>query len=472
MFKCVNIVVARGDYQGTMYFRFKYNRVMKYYRQDASKHKDGRIHPSQTITQKHRKLFGLEDGDEMLVLVYTNERSLITKKEIRVAGPEEDKNKPNNSREYSSDFALTKKEIDILDIEEGDVIHRWFTPIENIADVDNPETFPQQSLPDTNVNLDFLDPTQGTWLHIRDQELASRKGSDGTDGNVSIRKRSPPYRKYLELPTDDAVTIRAEYDGNVVEFERELNKNATSFTIPIEQRRELGVEAGDVVRVFISTTSVTEILSPEETSTIESSDVTGEIGSEPAKEWERQFPDIPRAKSAAETAEPSAEVNGGDVESEASGVTKVYEEDMTDSGSGDDDDVGLDDVDVRADHGVDAGDGDMVGEVSDSSSDDSVVDETLIPVLLESERQHEEWLIHYTTTLQLDDGLVVQTLCDSESESVYTENVESFGTAQCEECATWAALVGSIDLEKLEELHDVVSENGEIHVSSDVIEAL
>lgn len=458
-----------------MYFRFKYNRVMKYYRQDASKHKDGRIHPSQTITQKHRKLFGLEDGDEMLVLVYTNERSLITKKQIRVAGPEEDKNKPNNSREYSSDFALTKKEIDVLDIEEGDVIHRWFTPIENIADVDNPETFPQQSLPDTNVNLDFLDPTQGTWLHIRDQELASRKGSDGTDGNVSIRKRSPPYRKYLELPTDDPVTIRAEYNGNVVEFERELNKNATSFTIPIEQRRELGVEAGDVVRVFISTTSITEILSPEETTTPETSDVTGEIGSEPAKEWERQFPDIPRAKSAAETAEPSTEVNGGDVESEASGVTNVYEEDMTDSSDNDGGDVGLDDVDVRADHGVDSAESEVAGggDMSDSmDGDDEVRDETLVPVLLESERQEKEWAIHYTTTLELDGDTVVMTLCKNESETVYTENVASFGTTQCDHCAKWAALSGSINPEKLEELHDIVSENGEVHVSSDVIDAL
>lgn len=418
-----------------MYLKFDHSEVMKHYRQRAKKASDcDRIHPSQTIERAHREAFALENNDKILLIVYTKSHSIITTKEIRVTNEDDE-------RRSSSDWAFTSKEMSILNLEPGDIINRWFTPLSWVKKPKQPRKHAQQNLPSTTTGGEFLDPTRGTWLFVRDQDMLEGRASDGIDGSVRIRTNKPPYGKYLDLPTEEPVTIKAVHEDTEITFDRTLNGNGGSFTIPIDKRRELGVSPGDAVRFYISTNSIIKAIKQEngEEITEEEQNETVEIGEEPMDSWSR-------------TEDSDLSVTGGSNKTTNSTITaETNSTTTTANGTGEN---------------KDENGSTQPPEPSEEDTDTPVTtDPELQEVLLQSERQLEDWPIHIVASA--DDETTIGG--ESFSSNVHTQHVDEFGTGYCGKCLLTAAITHSdtytsLLVEAIQNT-DVVAENDEITLS-------
>ena len=411
-----------------MYLKFDHSEVMKHYRQRAKKASDcDRIHPSQTIEQAHRESFGLKNSDKILLIVYTKSHSIITTKEVRVTNEDDD-------RTSSSDWAFTSQEMSVLNLEPNDIINRWFTPLNWVKKPKQPQKHAQQNLPSNTTTGEIRDPTRGTWLFVRDQNMLEGRASDGIDGSVRIRTNKPPYGKYLDLPTEEPVKIKAVRKDTEITFERTLNGNGGSFTIPIDKRRELGVSTNSIIKAIKREKG--------ETITNDEDNEAVEIGEEPMDSWSRtEDPDIPRAVKSSETKNDSI-TTSGESENDTSRVTD--EENKTGS------------------------------ELEESSSTQTpeqdpetitAADDELTEVLLQSERQLEEWPIHIVTSPDSETTISGESI----SSNVHTQHVNEFGTGYCGECLLTAAVAHSDEyatlLVEAIKNNNIVVDNEEITLS-------
>lgn len=420
-------------------FKFNYKQVMLYYDQEVKvKSNETQIHASQTVTRDHHKELNAEDGDELLILAYTDEYSVITKQPIRVVGDD-----PENG---SPDWTLESDIRDRLHITPGQKLKRWFTNVANVTPPTDPQPLPQRNLI-TNGGGE-ADPTNGTWLHASTQQLSdSTHSRDNVDGNISLRKTDSPYRQYLLLPTETELTFKAEFDEKSVEFSRTLKGNGSGVTLPINEREYLGVEPGNEVEVYIDTQSLVEAQA-EEFPDKQTPSYAPDAEFTPATEH-TTIHNNTQAKDTSDETNASESTNTTDTTSTVSthgSERNATEQNTSDTTPDTDTETSTDDSGTTANTESPDEPGSEESSNRDVEPGDSwsreqsryedrlsnIANTELTPIVLLDERTHEEWPLHYTRSA--DNSTRKKTLCGHATPNVYEDTDGELSTTLCPDC--------------------------------------
>lgn len=234
-----------------MLFRFNHDLVMfPAKEQEAKRKSNGDIQTSVPLSKEVRDGLGISPDDQFLVLVATDDRSVIAQR--------------GGFHGDSKVWTFETEFQEALQLEDGDQFDIHPALLDNITPIGEPaDPAPQRKLPSAGNErypLSGPDPTGGTWLFIERKRFKQKDNvSDGVEGRVHVRTRDTPYRQFLNWPDQGDIKVLAEHDGKSIEFEASLiGDDGEAFTFPIKQRQKLGLDPGDEVDIFIDTQSVVE----------------------------------------------------------------------------------------------------------------------------------------------------------------------------------------------------------------------